>query len=413
MNAILVLLALLSLATLVARQRTAVVAAHIATTPAVLGMGFALGPRGLGFITSSTTDAFSPALGVGLTWLAFLAGLRVARPKFNKPYLTDMAATIGHSAIAMLMCGAAALGAMYVLADAGIALPGVSLTEHTVYAAALLLGGPVVASGFVAALEAMAISPDQKAYHRFLFLARHDDGLIAIVVVIAGLLWAPASWEGTPLAFQASAPFLVGLALAAVFILLAGSKTEGSGPDTITLIGLTTLAAGLGSIAHLPVVVVGYVFGAGVSALRRGPAVLGHGLSSSARPVNLVVLTLVGAELGFSVPAVLLGLLLAVVRVLAKSLLRRYLEPANCAAIPLGAVLGPSSVALPLTVSFVLSRGLDLHTSSLVTTMAVAISASELIAFVLWPRGEGVPTLPSEPAAEAAFETELRAEESP
>ena len=78
MSTILVLLLLLSIATLASRPAALSGLLDRLLTPLLIMLGIGCAPGGLALLSSSLVESLEPALAVGVTWLGILIGLRSA-----------------------------------------------------------------------------------------------------------------------------------------------------------------------------------------------------------------------------------------------------------------------------------------------------------------------------------------------
>jgi hypothetical protein len=405
MNGVLILLALLSVATIVSRQKRAAFMAHIAATPILLALGFLFSPQALGFLTPSTLDALMPALHVAVAWLSFLDGLRLIRPRLDVPFFRRAAL----SAVLTLIQWAALFGVLW-LTIMGVVRLGLfagqdAVPLHITLASALVVAGVTTATGMVFTVELLANAPANRAYSRLLFLVRHDDSFGVIALCLGIWLWTPPHFPFPELAWSAAfLPAGIGLVLALAYLFLADPAPEATMSNRIAGIGLVTLGVGLAIGAGLPEAAVGFFLGAILAGVRDTPLVKDSVLRISDRPVRLVVMVLVGASLKFTWAPVLVGITLAGARFLLKVALRRAVTWKTRGEVPLAAVVGSSEVALPLILSFALTMGESDFVSPLITTVAVAVSVTDLIALLLWPYRSGPARQPEVEHHESAKE---------
>lgn len=391
MTAILVLLALLSVATLASRTRYAAHLAHVVTTPLLLGVGVLLSPQALGVFTSSTQGALLPALRVGAAWLALLLGLRVLRPRADRGYALAVGATALFSGLAWLGGAAAAFG---VLVATGVVEQQLGLgpgmgNRLDALGAAVLVGGLVAGTGRGFASEILERRKSTDEARLLLFIARHDDIIGAIAVLAAVWLW-PLSPHLAPVYSQPGTPVLVVVGLGFT-LFLAQAISQGGAmqhdpagpPGRIALLGLLVFASGLSTGAFLPEAAIAFFFGMFIAAAGTGRGLL-QAVENTERPVRLVVLILVGSHLGFDLGAVLVGVAVAVARMLAKVVLRWALSRGLDEPLPLASVLGSSGVAIPFALSFALARPEPLAHSQVLMSVCVAVSLADLLTLIAW-----------------------------
>lgn len=397
MSATLVLLALLSIATLASQRGYAAFVAHIVSAPLLLAVGVMLAPSRLAFLSVATTEALLPPLRVGIAWLVLLVGLRALRPKRKGTYGSHLAFTIIVVTGTWLLLSGCAYGIMYVLEEGkmAVALP-TSEGPHVRLGIALLLGGLLASGGFSFAMESLEGTALEHVHRQTLFLGRHDDAVGAIAVCIA--IWlCPLSPEQAPIYASSYWPFalciLLGIGFAFAFSLLGGNKMGGASASWVALLGLITLASGLCSSILLPEAGLAYFFGLTI-ALLGFTRHLGHArLAQTTRPVRMVVLVLIGTHLGFSVSAAFLGVGLALSRLGLKALLRAWMVQRSGIDFPFTTLLGASSTALPFVLSFALTRPEPLFQNEILATVAVAVSVTDLMTLLVWRRRQPNPAI--------------------
>lgn len=394
MSATLVLLALLSIATLASQRGYAAFVAHIVSAPLLLAAGVVLAPSRLAFLSVSTTEALLPPLRVGIAWLVLLVGLRAMRPKRYGTYGSNLVFTVIVVTLTWLLLSGCAYGIMLVLEEGkmALALP-TSDGPYTRLGVALLLGGLLSSGGLSFAMESLEGQVLERVHRQVLFLGRHDDVVGAIAVCIA--IWlCPLSAEQAPIYASPYWPFALcialGIGFAFAFSLLGGTKMGGASASWVALLGLITLASGLCSSILLPEAGLAYFFGVTI-ALLGFTRHLGHArLAQTTRPVRMVVLVLIGTHLGFSVSAAFLGVGLALSRLGIKALLRAWMVQRSGIDFPFTTLLGASSTALPFVLSFALTRPEPLFQNEILATVAVAVSVTDLMTLLVWRRRQPI-----------------------
>jgi hypothetical protein len=399
-TAILVLLALLSVATLAARRGYAAFVTHIITTPILLGLGVIISPHVLGILTPSTTDALTPAMRVGAAWLALLLGLRGVRPRGDAHYLTLVGGTAVTITLTWAALGALAFGAILLLESFGLGPTGGEGRIPSI-GAALLLAGMFGATGLSFATEALQGNTWSRASERVLFLARHDDVLGALALAAAVWLW-PVSADEAPIyerpELAAALVIGFGLLLAASHLLNHGKKGalgENIEPIVIALIGLVIFAAGMSTSTHLPEAPTAFFLGAALSMFGHGRRVLERGLAQTERPVRIAIVTLVGANLAFEPGPIMLGVAIALARFGIKAVVRAAMQR-KAGYLPIGAFVGAPSTALAFALSFALSRPGPLLGNDILLTVAVASGTADLLALLVWRKHKEPGTEPVE-----------------
>lgn len=265
MSSLLVLLALLSVATLAARPSRFDEIVGAAATPVLVGFGVAVGPDGLAFVEPSLVKGLQPALSVAVCWLGLIAGLRAAAPIAHEP--PDRRALLP------------LLDAL--LAGAALYLSGLWAADPMALVVAALIAG--------ACLGAPA-----------------STGSDARIAKVVALLLASAA---VGLASPVRLGMLVGIgAGTALVVLLAGAQS--GNVVLVAVLGAVALAAGVSGIAGAPGVLAGVTGGAILARTRAGRA-LWPIAERSERPLRIVVTVLVAASAHIDPPAALLGLGLA------------------------------------------------------------------------------------------------------
>jgi hypothetical protein len=388
MSAILVLLGLLSVATLASRRGYAAFVAHIVTTPILLAVGVAISPRALGLFTEATSEALLPAMRVGAAWLALLVGLRTSRPRMDRQWGKMMAATVSTNVLTWGVIAAAAFGVIVISPEYKFDLNAVEDSRRlTAIGAALLVGGLVAGTGLSFTREALYERKSEPATRLLLFVSRHDDIIAAIAVLAAIWLW-PLNTEVAPI-YEipgVSVGVIVGLgATLAIAQLLTGDKTGGSQQSLIGVLGLLVFASGLSTTAVLPGAAIAFFFGSFLAFTGRGAQLL-KALHKTERPVRLVVIILAGAHLGFAVWAIAVGVATAVARFIAKWAFALVAERKASSPIPMACVLGSSGLTIPFALSFALSRTEPLSSSHVLTAVCACVTVSDLATLILWRR---------------------------
>ncbi|MCP4501271.1 MAG: hypothetical protein GY822_15030 [Deltaproteobacteria bacterium] len=392
MNAILVLLVLLSFATLASRRGFAAFVFHQISTPVLLGVGMVFAPRGLNLLPTGTLEALEPALRVGAAWLALLIGLRGLQPHPTRSYLrrawTSLVASLfTWGGLSLIVYG------MIVLLDTTHQGLDATFSRLDALGAALLLGGLAAQTGLGMTAEALASLPKIPAHRILRFLCRHDEAIGAVALCVALWLW-PLSVDVNPIyaePWQASLTVIVLGSLLGLAHLFTALGSEDNRVTMVALLGFIVLGTGLCWELHLPEAAVGFFFGIMLGIAGRGQNLLDQGLAGTERPVRLVLLVLIGAQLSVSIASVLLGTLLAVTRILLKISLRAlFLNKESLKKgspeelLPLRAIIPSGGSALPFALSFALSRGGTLDTSEILSAIAICVSITQVVNLVDW-----------------------------
>lgn len=400
MSSILVLLALLSVATLFARRGYAAFVAHIVTTPILVGLGVIIAPHNLAFLTPSTTDALEPAMRVATAWIALLVAMRGVRPTFGTFFGRDNLIAFALGAFAWLAMAAVCFALLYLGAIFGLGFDEVTGDPRAMLGASLLIGGIVSTTGLAFAEEALQGQAPLGSVRRLLLLARHDELAPALALCAAVWLWpirsAAAPAYETPL-LAAGIVVALGLVLAVAQLLAGGSKMGGASASFIALVGLITFGAGLSASTRLPEAAIAFFLGATLALVGKGQTVLDQGLSRTERPVRLVLMVLIGANLGLHADAIALGIAIAFARVIVKGVVRALLTRGRDD-MPMSALVGSAGATLPFALSFALSRPEALVESKVLVTVAVSVCVTDLLTLVLWRRSSTSDSAANEPA---------------
>lgn len=389
MSAILVLLGLLSVATLAARRGYAAFVAHIVTTPLLIAVGIAAAPANLALLTPSTMEALEPAMRVAVAWQALLIGMRGIQPSTSFLFARDTLVALGIGIATWLFLSAVAYGGLLTVVALDLGFADAASNRQTLLGAALLLGGLLCSTGLSFAQEALAGLMPTAINRRVLFLARHDEIVGAFALCAAVALW-PLSADYAPVyadpLLAAATVVGLGIVLGVAQLFSGGARMGGTMASLIALIGLTTFGAGLSVSTRLPGAAIAFFFG-GVLALQgRGAIYSREGFTLSERPVRLVVLVLIGASLGFSPGAVLLGVGLAFARLLAKAVVRIGVARGRRAELPICAVLGSAGATIPFALSFALTRPTPLAENEVLLTVVVCVAVTDLLTLIAWRR---------------------------
>lgn len=396
MTSLLLLLGMLSVATVLARRGAVAYVTHVVATPLLLGLGALLSPRGLAFLTPSTLDALVPALRVGVAWLAVLAGLSAgARPDAAAPASTahDRVAALVASIGGMTTCIAAAWGALFAVEAVATGSRDAVLDGFGAIGVAVLLGGVLAPSSAPTVRETIPhpASPGERRLH---VLARRQD-IGAALATVAAMLLLPvavgAADTGLPPFVGALLAPALGALLAAVQLLAGGRGDDGT-TRMITLTGVVTLCAGVSARAHLPTAVVGFACGLLLARAGSGAA-LGERVASTERPVRLVVVALIGAHLGVEWQPALVGVIVAFARLAWKgAVVARWLGR-TAGLMSLSAVGASSSSALMFVASIALAAPGLLVDSALLSAAAAAVVATDVttLGARAWARLTGPP----------------------
>lgn len=271
MSSILVLLLLLSLAT-VASRRGGFAALLASTLPAFVA-GLVTGPRALAYLSSSMVTGLASATATGLCWLGLLLGWRASRGGLR-------ARPLGRGVIIVVV-----VAALVVLAQLVAERFGLEASTWPVR----------IAIGLVAAAMLLPFS------------ASDDDGATDSrgldVVVVVALIAALGLLSGLPTIVVTLGVFAIAVLAGASALLVGGHDPNRRFPAILSAAALVT---GLAWALDVHVGVVGVGVGLGLSLLDR-PRQLDGMLDATRGPVALVAACLVGAMVPLSGTAALLG----------------------------------------------------------------------------------------------------------
>jgi hypothetical protein len=369
MSALLVLLLLLSLATIASRPGPFAAALDRVASPLLIVAGVALGPLGLAVVSTSLRGGLEQALAVGVTWLGILFGLRSSSDELP-------AGTV----LRALLVASTSTAASVLLAMAAMATPGLlgwrpPSSASLIAGAALIVGGALVGSP--------PVDRDNRAELALRTTLIDLGDLIATACAIAALAVLP-SWTGLPTSFVALVVIGVGLVLALLQRLLGGSAGGDVATRTIALLGVVSVAAGLLHEAGLPSAVSGLVAGTVLGRTDLGRA-LKSSLMQTERPARIVVVFMVGTLMPLSTTALLVGALLALGQLGVQLVATSWAVGHRPSSHALATGLSSSPIALVIAASFALAGFPE--GGLLVSSAAVAIVFTDVFAAGVLLRG--------------------------
>jgi hypothetical protein len=365
MSALLLLLLLLSVATIASRPGSLADVLDRIATPVLVVVGVGLGPEGIAVINGTLTTAFSPALAIGVTWIGILVGLRASSHEGR----TKEARAIARTAVVAVLATTTSV----LLAGLAMAAPTwlgwrVPDAPGLWSGAALILGGALVGA------------PPGDRDHRAELALRSSlievGDLIAMVCAVVALAVLP-SWSALTPTLAAAVVVGSGLLLALVQRLLGGGATGDGSARMIALLGVVAVAAGLLHEAGLPSAVAGLVAGTALGRTDAGRA-LAELLLPSERPARIVVVFLVGVTMKMSSTALLVGALLAAGQLAVQLVATSWAVGHRPSSAALAAGLLASSVPLVVATSFALAGFPE--GGLLVSSAAVAVVCTDLFA---------------------------------
>lgn len=327
MSSLLVLLALLSVATLAARRGAMgeILGGSSTLVPVVFGL--VVGPGGLGFLAPSVVAGLGPALAVAVCLLGLVAGLRAGAPIEHEP--PDRRALVPVVILALVAAALWVRGR-----TVGPALDVSALAAAALLAAACM-GAPASTGGEARYAKVVALALAAFA------MALVDAPVLAVVI---GL----------------------GVVGAAVVILVGG---RASGPTLVAALGAITMVAGASLARGAPGVLAGVAAGAVLARSRVG-AVLSPLAERAERPLRMVVAVLVAASVRVDLDAAVTGVVLAAIAIAAAAATLGATKAARSDAY------ASSSLALALTASLT-ATGVA---ASLLVPLVLAVALADGVA---------------------------------
>jgi hypothetical protein len=348
MTSILILLGLLSVATLASRRGAFEELLQSASTPLLIGIGVLLSPSVLGLLTPSALFGLEPAVDLGATSLAFFIGVRAARPS-GEP-IGRRAIVAGTTAVALSCAAAAAvLGAAALIAP--LAWAGMSAWAAPLFAGACIAGLPA---------ESDRTPPRVRSWARVSELS----ALFAALVALCAASTDPFTLLGVTLALAAST--------AALLLFIPARQPVAR---TVALLGGLAFLAGLMRLVQMPAAAAGFIAGAVV-----GRTALGAEASKIAqraeRPVRVVLTIVVAATVGLDWTAAALGGALAAGQAVVQVAAARVMGVHRT---QLGSALASSSTPIAWVAALV-GAGETSALSALLPAVLVAVAAGDLFA---------------------------------
>ncbi len=277
MSSILIILALMSLATLASRRGG--FAALLASSVPAFAAGLIAGPQALHYISVEAANTLSPATAVGVCWLGVLLGwkLTATRPR-GRALGRNLGVVVGGALVAGLMFAAAA------------------------WLTTALSTITMVAAGFVVAAMILPFSvagddPEDTA---------GDNGRALDLVAIVGVVAAVAALLGKETLALLVIAVLVATLAGAAALLVGGHDNQRRFPAVLSA---TTMLTALAIALDVPVGIVGVGVGVGLGIVDR-PRTFDAFLMATRAPMRLVVAFLVAMSVPISVASTLLALAL-------------------------------------------------------------------------------------------------------
>lgn len=251
-------------------------------------VGFALGPSGLGLLTSDATEQLSPLLALGLGWVGFHFGLQLDRRTLQQFPASHHLFALGEAALAFL-----------IFAGVGFAIARAAGVEDTVLLLLTLSAACTAAVTTPAGIAMVSASLGAKGSVRNLLLfVGSVDALIGITALqVTYALYRPGFAEGpaalSQLLFVALALGL-GVVCGIVFLWLTRSRLA---PEELVLflLGTCAFASGVALQWDLSPLFVSVIMGAVVANFSRSTERVQHLLARWEKPVYVVFLLIAGA----------------------------------------------------------------------------------------------------------------------
>jgi hypothetical protein len=369
MSALLVLLLLLSAATIASRPGPFAAALDRIASPLLILAGLALGPLGLAVISTPLRSGLEQALAVGVTWLGILFGLRSSSGEQPAGSTWRVMLVVSSSTIASVLLAMAAMATPALLGWRSPSSPAL-LAGAALIVGGSLVGGPPIERENRAELALRATLMDL-------------GELVATVCAIAALAVLP-SWTGLPNSWVALVVIGAGLLLALLQRLLGGSAGGDVATRTIALLGVVAVAAGLLHEAGLPSAVSGLVAGTVLGRTALGRA-LTTSLMQTERPARIVVVFMIGSLMPMTQTALLVGALLGLGQLGVQLVATSWAVGHRPGLHALATGLSSSSITLVIAASFALAGFPE--GGLLVSSAAVAIVFTDVLAAGLLLRG--------------------------
>jgi hypothetical protein len=355
-------------------------------------LGVLLGPMGLSLIDEDTRALWHPLVSLCTCWLGLLFGVRLRAGAFVRAGVKGVAAALlGTSAVLAIVAGG-----LYWLGP-GLGLP---------VTAAIALGVATVSSssGQAAIRFARHRLGASGPLERLLDRVTGLDDLVPLAAVLVMSVVEPAAqlypglthWHG----LVAAAAVGLGLLLTSIFMLSAG-RTPSIDRTWIVLLGSVVLVTGLAGRVGVPEIVVGLV--AGLALPMTVPLrLLAQVVSMTERPVTVLLLVLIGAQLAPTGPIVAIAAAALVLRIFGKVVAGAWLPRSGAGRFGAGlGLLGHDGLALAAAAQIELLYG-----GTVGEAVLVAVALQAVAGDLLGPLGALVALKRSapEPAVSGAIE---------
>lgn len=361
MTAILILLGVFSLTILISHQGflKKINAFSFVSIPIIIG--FAFSQDGFIQILPSTRESLSLALRVGLTWVTFLTGMRLAQLSPSWQQTKNL--------IPMFLTYILFFILTYLTLQWAMQTSTISHSLTTSPSASLL---PLLALSL--ALSALLFSSKENPF-------------VLVLVALASSQFIGSSgfrFDFTDLVF----PLFIGLLLALSCRLIIDPKQSLSTSSRLALGGISTLGAGWAMALGYLEVLVGLSFGWAMALIHKENVIKDPKLLESETSIRFVVPLFAGLYLELLFPAIIVGASLALLRLLLKwFIIRSGLRSASLSEL-LVRLLPLSSLALPIVMSLHLSPVSGAETLFILVAFCVGFIVNDLVALLveLWKK---------------------------
>lgn len=318
-----------------------------------IALGLLFGPAVLDFLSAELVQHAAPAEVLGVGWIGFLFGLRFDPAKLRGTSVSGLLAGF----IEPLVAFAILFGLLLLLEP----LTGLDYRLSTLGALAAL-GSATTKSGIAWAKGKYGAAGAQTELIQT--VSRYNDlpGVLILAVyfaVRAPPLFGPGAKN---IWLLVAVTFALGLLLAVLMALLLGRGELREDLAWVAVLGFAALGTGLSVRLGISPLVVTTLMGVGLGVFSRHAATIGVMTADTERPIIQVLLVLIGAQLQLEPMAILIGLGVALARVVAKlgagASLWALRFPAAKESPWLGAgLLHSGGVTGVMALSFVLSLG--------------------------------------------------------
>ena len=283
MSSILILLTLLSLATLASRRGG--FAALLASSVPAFAAGLIAGPHALHYISIAAARTLSPATAVGVCWLGVLLGWKLTNARLRLPSLGRNVLVLG--------LGAVVAGLLFLAA----ALLTTSLSTEVIIAAGL------VTAAIILPFSVAGEDPEDRTGR---------NGRALDLVAVVAIACAIGVVLGLKILAMLIVAVLVAMLTGAAALLVGGTDTQRRFPAVLSA---TTMITALAVSLDVPIGIVGVGLGVGLAVIDRERNFDGF-LQSTRAPLRLVVAFLVGLEVPVTVVTSVLALTLGLSQLL-------------------------------------------------------------------------------------------------